>query len=305
MKQDLKRLLNAAYGKWEPRKPNYTPSAGTDDFKITNCLPAPIAVTFVDDIRQPNIKPGSHPTEFIGPSGFIELKLWIRDLRPSDRFLVSLASSGAFITAIELCSEGTTNIIIDSKTLIPPNHIGDPPKPEKGMLIPTDSPKICVGIGFPTGNSAAPKVLITREQYWKLSSESHVLDKDESRTVSFRTQYGVQDTSTDQKMIESSLSLDVGGGWGPIQASISSSLNVSSSTTHSISVSTNTEKYESLEKSNKDGCVTLCLLWQLMDVISIFKDPAAFWKCDASIIIATQPCILRTYPMSDFVLGLN
>lgn len=304
MEYDLKDFLNAANGIWKPQDPVLHPNSANPSIIMNNSLPAAIQVGMIIDTDPDHPDPYIGPTKIVDPCSSTNVKDWYRGPMPSNaRFIVTLPYTGAFVKPIQLdpSHTGDYTFYIDHRFLNKPNRIGNPPASDKGMLIPTDSSKICVGIGSFKGKGGQDGLVI-REQYWKMTSESHVLDVGETRTVSIRTQYGVQDTSTDQNTMAASINASASGGWGPIQASISAALNQSSSTTHSITISSNTEKYESFQKENKTGQVMMYFLWQMMDVISIFPDRNQYSNCAAMINMATQPCVLTGYPVPDYLL---
>jgi hypothetical protein len=304
MNYDLKDWLNAANDVWEPVNPvpNLAPNAG--NFHVKNNLPGLVGLMMIDNSGHltNNPQPILLGPEFTSPNNeFTLTDVYTKSL--PIRFRVFLGHSGSFIGTLEFDAT-QPDLIIDQDMLIQPNHIGDPPKPGNGMIIPTDGPKICVGLAKKVVNTSSTPLIIVREQYWKLTSESHVLDAGEVRSVSFRTSYGVQDSSSEQQTVAASLSLSASAGWGMISASISGSFNTSSTTTHSLTITSNTEKYETFQKENKSNSAMVYFLWQMMDEISVYSVTSAdyVYLPMASIVLAQQPCILKSYPISDSCL---
>jgi hypothetical protein len=139
-----------------------------------------------------------------------------------------------------------------------PNSI---PLPAITVPVPQDSAPVLVGAAMTSNN-----YVVTREQYWARSSESYSLAPNEVRTVSVIQTSGVTKSSTSLKQLSSSLSTNVQGGWGPISAGISASLNSNSTEQHQVTLTEQTTNSMTVQLTSGDNPV-LVIYWQLMERI--------------------------------------
>lgn len=194
-------------------------------------------------------------------------------------------ASGAFVGVLQL-DGAHPEYDVTTSLLVRPNDIGRFPVPNDDILIPTDSPLVLVGCGTaPNGNP------VTREQFWKRSSDSYMLAPNEKHTVGFSTTNGMQTTTSSEQTISTSLGMSSSFGWGPISASVSASLSTSSRHLQQVTVSSETTRYETVELSNTGDKPQMYLKWQLTDVITIFQ-PGTTIQPVASIVQANEPILI-------------
>jgi hypothetical protein len=185
-------------------------------------------------------------------------------------FIARNQLSGGFLCALVTHAKdakgGKLTIPISCDLLVPPNDIGDFPQPSQDTLIPPDSPLVMVACGrLPNGN------FITREQYWARQPDSFSLAPHEKKTVTITTTRGLQKTSSNTEKIEASLDVHANAGWGPISAGISSSLSANSTTFQQVTVTEETAVYESKIFDSKSDNPAVFLIWQLVDLVTIYK----------------------------------
>lgn len=193
-------------------------------------------------------------------------------------------ASGAFIGVIQL-DGSQVEYDVTTALLVRPNDIGRFPVPSGDILIPTDSPLVLVGCG-----TAANGNPVTREQFWKRSSDSYMLAPGEKHTVGYSTTSGMQTTTSSEQSISTSLGMSSSFGWGPISASVSASLSTSSRYLQQVTVSSETTRYETVELSNATDRPQMYLKWQLTDIITVFQ-PANTLPV-ASIVQANDPVLI-------------
>ena len=196
----------------------------------------------------------------------------------------TVASTGAFACVIQF-QAGVLSYRIDRARLVAPNDVGRFPTPSPDILIPSDSVRILVGYGLAPNQNP-----MTREQYWKRNSDSYALAPGEKRTVGTTTASGMQTTTSTEQDVATALGMSASVGWGPISASVSASVNMSSRTMQQVVVTTETTRYETLELSNQDAAPKLFLRWQLMDVLTVFSKENE--SPLASIVSAVLPTLI-------------
>ena len=208
-------------------------------------------------------------------------------------FVLLAARSGAFAAA---CTKapGVARFVYSSAGIVEPNDLGGIlAEPTRERLIPGDSPRVVVGCGMVVATGAT----IVREQYWRLSSDSYSLGPKEKRTISYSVTDGMESTSSTEKTLAVSLGVSAEGGWGPISASVSSSLSNTSSAFQQVTLTTQSTSFESHEIENPSGEDTLlAFVWQLCDAVSVFDAKGA---PVASVISALSPSILLTYDLKE------
>lgn len=188
-------------------------------------------------------------------------------------YIVRSAFSGAFVTLLYNEKNFTTSTVtIDATLLQVPNQIGSFPSATVYAPIPTDSPRVLVGVGT---TPTTPAGVIVREQFWQRSGDSYTLAPGTKRTVSTTLVSGMQSTSSQQDSVSKSIGLSSSFGWGPVSASLSANLSSSSTSFQQVSVSSESTQYESLELHNKSKHTQLFLRWQLTDVITVYQNLSA------------------------------
>ncbi|MFD0258147.1 hypothetical protein ACFVH7_07710 [Kitasatospora indigofera] len=188
---------------------------------------------------------------------------------PGWYFVFLNSYSGAFAAVKQVGStiqQGAYVMTVNAADLLNPNDIGGVPKPNQSVLIPSDGPHIVVGCG------ALPnKNLLAREQYWQRMPDSYSIARGEKRHESYAVTTGIEATSSDQETLAGSLSASAHAGWGPISASVSASLNASSTSFQSITTSTEQTSSVSETYDNTTGThPETYFYWQLTNVITVF-----------------------------------
>ncbi len=200
-----------------------------------------------------------------------------------EHFIVASSHTGGFIMTVDI-KAGQDDYRITTYDLVKPYDIGPVPTPTRDIPIPPDSPRVVTGVGL------HPKdTLIVREQYWARLAESYMLAPLEKKTVSYTTSSGLQETSSEQTTVDQSLSVGVSGGWGPISASINASLNVSSTTSHQVTVTEERSTFLSDNLENQRDKPVMYLRWQLTDVISLYGQAV---PQGASVVLGQNPVLI-------------
>jgi len=211
---------------------------------------------------------------------------------------LTTARSGAFAAlagrqaSAEATYTGPEAVAVEAVDLVPPNALGQPPQSSEQRLVPGSSPRVLVSCG--TAPDEAPAAAITREQYWQLSGDSYSLAKDEQRTVSFTETTGMESTTSTEETVAKSLGMSISAGWGPVSASLSASLSTSSTTFQQVTLSSETTTFVSREVHNRTGTPQLVLVWQLVEVVTIFEPDGLPL---ASTISALNPAIVQSSPL--------
>ncbi|MEU3499152.1 hypothetical protein ABZ747_37420 [Kitasatospora cineracea] len=175
--------------------------------------------------------------------------------------------TGAFVAVLQAASGGSDPqdwVTVDNDDLLDANDIGLPPVPNKGVVIPPDSPRVVVGCGKAGAN------VIVREQYWRRLPTSYSIARGQKRKENYTTTTGIENTTSDQSDIASAVGAGAGASWGPISASISASLNASSSSFQQVTTSTRTTSSVAQTFDNTEGdAAKMFLHWQLTNVVSV------------------------------------
>jgi hypothetical protein len=112
-------------------------------------------------------------------------------------------------------------------------------------------------------------------------------------TTAYTSTTGIQETSSDTKTVAESVSASLSGGWGPVSASLSASLN-SSNTSFQQYVSTQTDsRFESRTYEPDPAGTRMIFRWQLYDVVTISS--AADNKVLAQVTTAQHPDVVKVY----------
>ncbi|MFE0689463.1 hypothetical protein ACFV0Z_15090 [Streptomyces xiamenensis] len=161
--------------------------------------------------------------------------------------------------------------IITPKHFRRPNAIGKWPEPNKDIVIPPDSPRITVGCGQIQHNEN----IIALEQYWRRLPQSYSLGPGETRVVSHTSTSGLDTTTSNMTQVAASVGVSASGGWGPVSASVSASLNMSSSATQQVNVKSQTTSFISETFTNKTETSKLVFVWELTSMATIFTKQGA------------------------------
>lgn len=260
---------------------------------VTNKLPIPVLMSWVNAdnrLRGTQTIPPGKTRSFVNTWNGLKLVL-------------NNALSGSFCAVFE-CSDTKTTQVLEIEDLTAPNRIGPVPQPSAEMMIPTDTPRITVGVNeLPNGN------FIVREQYWQRMPDSYTLVPGEEETVSITTTSGKQTTSSTSTEVGASSGLSASAGWGPVSSSISASLSANASTFQQVTVNEQTQSYRSKTLKNESESVQMYLIWQLTDVVTIFAPDTgealtAVIGVEAPSIVGGpyDPTNLPTTPGSNVVL---
>jgi hypothetical protein len=219
-----------------------------------------VPTTTGDATPQPG-KPGIG----VMPGAFLAISNW----QSGDIALVLTRSTGGFVCIYEFPDttpqQQPITVSIDNTVLCAPNDIGSPPTPDpgRGIVIPPDGTRILVGCG----KTATGPIL--REQLWQRMPNSLCLAPGETRTLSYTTSFGLESMSSEESTLTATLGLSVNAGWGPISASVNASLNRSSSSFHSLAVTSQQTTYNEETFTNPSTTSSMAvLMWQLVDVIT-------------------------------------
>ena len=157
--------------------------------------------------------------------------------------------------------------------LIDPNDIGGLPIPRGSTLIPSDSGKFVVGAGlFDLPPPKSKKVVLIHEQFWRRSPSSFTMAPKSKKSVALVITTGRTETTSTCEQIKANLGIDVSGGWGPVTASMSASLEYGASTNRVVSVTeTSQVTVEDQYENDLLNRQMLFLYWNLVDAY-VFVD---------------------------------
>lgn len=163
---------------------------------------------------------------------------------------------------------------IGQASLVLPNDIGPYPAATASRPIPSDSGRVVVGCGKVTvwteGEVPIPQErTIVREQYWRRLGTSYSVAPGETRTLSVSRTTGMSQSSTKSDTLAESVGISASGGLGPASASISASINASSTSFQEISLHEETTTFEQFEVTNTDPETHTYISWQLTDIITV------------------------------------
>jgi hypothetical protein len=224
----------------------------------------------------------------INPGASVTVRSWHK----GEIALFLTARSGGFVAVYEFpgvndpVPSDNQAVNVDASWLVAPNNMGVPPSANAsiGIVIPADGPRVLTGCGrTPSGST------LTREQYWHRMPDSYCLAPGESRTISLTTTTGLEATSSEQSTVATALGISASAGWGPISASVSASLSTNSTVFHEVNTTTQSTVYFQRTVNNQDRSTSaLVLLWQLIDIITIFDSSG---RPTASFASGQQPVI--------------
>lgn len=306
------QVLNRTLKLESPRGTNYV-------YKTVNNTPLPLILKMYSAIDLSPVMEG----HYIPPKlSFMQQHLFVGDCQ-----IFSCAATGGFVCA-KMVVDSTTDAkyktypehkelwgqvpvgatvqtVLSSADpgLIEPNDVGGCPVPNKTTLIPHDSGKFVVGAGPFTlpPDKGNKQVLLIHEQYWKRSPASFSLGPNSTKTVALVVTTGRTETTSSETQIKATLGIEVSGGWGPISASMSASLEYGSSFTRTVSVSetsqsTVEEHYENklLDKQK------LFIFWNLVDSYTFVDfDAKSSTKPPFTVLAVIEsvqtPSLLRVY----------
>lgn len=203
-------------------------------------------------------------------------------------FLLTAAYSGGFVCVFQVPGVGGS-VQITSDLLLEPNSIGPIPQPNQLQVIPPDSQCVVVGCGM------AGTVCVVREQYWRRLPDSYTIAPGQTKTISFTTVEGMQNTSSSQVTIAAQMGTSASAGWGPISASISASLSASSTSFQQLTLSSETTSYVSetltgMSSGDDQATTQMYLYWQLMDIVNLV-DPTSNLVL-GSIVSGAKPIVI-------------
>ncbi|MFD3998830.1 hypothetical protein [Streptomyces sp. NPDC058548] len=207
------------------------------------------------------------------------------------------ARSGAFVSVKRLSSavyspsQGCMWLLVGAPDLLDANDIGPVPQPSASVVIPPDSPRVVVGFGrTPKGNT------LIREQYWQRLPDSYSISAGARRTVEYTVTTGMESTTSTQSDLGSSVMGDVAAGWGPISASLSTSLSASSTSFEQVSTNVETSSFVSQVYDNTQGEKSrICYHWRLANVLTVFDagEPVS------SLIYGSGPAVISAHNLED------
>ena len=252
--------------------------------KLANDLPIPLNMYYLDQqgfrVFLKQIPAKAQPTADVKKSTVKTVT--IAHAKINDWLLFTVPASGAFVRVMEIC-ENQSEYVVDFLQLTPPFDIGPIPQPTATQFIPQNSASILVACGtLPNGNT------VTREQFWELQGDSYSLAPHETRTISYTVTTGRQSTSSEQATISTQVGFTGSDGWGPVSASLSSSLNASAAVYQQVTINDQSTSYISTTVTNESDDARLVLRWQLVDNITIFNNankPLASVNMDSIVIV--------------------
>lgn len=213
-------------------------------------------------------------------------------------FVLTTVDTGAFVAVAPWDSTASPRwanpAAVDNMSLLLPGELGPPPSSTATRIIPGDGPRVLVGIGQATAGGPT----VTREQYWRLSSDSYSMQAGDQRVSSITTTSGMESTSSSESAFSSALGLTTSAsgsiGWASISASISANLSYSSSSFQQVTLNSQTLSYIQLTPVPPSEPV-LVLFWQICDIITVIDSAG---KIAASTVTALDPAIGRIEPLN-------
>ena len=203
--------------------------------------------------------------------------------------IITAQASGGFVTAF---NAETTEFKVTPFLLSQSNDIGPLPEPSQERPVPSNSPRVVVGIG------KTPKGTVLREQFWSLQADSVVLAPSEKRVCSISETNGIQQTSSESKTFSSELGANIGVSWGPVSSSVSASVSESSSFLQQVVLSHETSRMDTVELHNVSDHVQMYLRWQLIEVLTLL-DVATGSSAIAAAVSALRPVLVKAYDLSN------
>jgi hypothetical protein len=251
---------------------------------VTNSLGVPVQAGFLA------------PDGAVYPGPLAQSNTPVTGTRPVNCYWLAWTLDGALAAVYPGTAQAALSITIMPADLPSPGDIGPVPVPSVEVPIPNDSPSVLVATGRGRDSEGAV-TYVARAQFWKRSGDSITLASKEEVTTSYTTMTGIQETSSRTETVAESVSASAAAGWGPVSASLSASLNTST-TSFQQYVSTRTDvRFESRTYNPEQGS-RMIFRWQLFDVVTIWS---AANKVLAQVTTAQQPDIVRVYKEADLV----
>jgi hypothetical protein len=211
---------------------------------------------------------------------------------PVNYYWLIWALDGSLAAAFQGVPSGALTITIGATDLSAPGDIGPVPTPWAEVPIPNDSPSVLVGTGK-GADSEGRATYMTRSQFWKRSGDSITLAPGQKVTTGYTSTTGIQETSSQEETVAKSVNASLAAGWGPVSASLSASLNTSS-TSFQQYVSTQTDtRYETRTYEGDETETKMIFRWQLYDVVTVSL--TADNKVLAQVTTAHHPDIVKVY----------
>jgi hypothetical protein len=195
------------------------------------------------------------------------------------------------------------SLFFEPENLCDPNEIEGPPDPTPDMLLPRNSDATTVGFGkVPVASTQqaiyGTSLNVVHEQYWRRSSQSYTIASGEQKTVITRQTTGVTMSSEKASELSAMVSGTASAELGTFSASLSASLNYSSS--HSEMQTLSSERVTTME-----GCVknmdpekeVSIFIWELVDLYHLYNA-----KKHIVLESVQAPAIIKVYP-STVVFG--
>lgn len=304
MKSDYIQALKGTLASPKDRTatPKFTP-------RIDNAFDIPVSVVWLTAEGYQDVS----TMKTIAPGCGVSMRAGKDDVHlAGDCFLVTSRDTGGFMCAVKLAAmnakEHPKNVyIVGPHDLVQPGDIGPLPEPTPDQPIPNDSPRVVVGASSfkkpaddTHGKTHYHHFRIVREQFWHRGANSYSLAPDEERTVNLTTTSGRQQMSSEETTVQKSLDLGVAVGWGPISASISSSLSSTTTGFQQMTISEQSTAYVSTVLKNHTTETRTVLYWQLIDIVTVFDFDG---KAVSSVSQAANPTLVKSYPPSDKALA--
>ena len=234
------------------------------DVSITNKLSMTIQLQSPDP-ETGELLPWGNLAGGLKPDGVLSFSPASSTIMDGTYIVFRCVATGGLVAVIVLTDASPIHTI-GQRLLTVPNDIGSFPVTTEQKPVPPDSGRVVVACGIINEGLS----IVCREQFWRRLSQSYSVAPGEKRTINFTHTSGMSQTSSDSKSMATSIGTNVSAGWGPISASISASLNTSSTRFQEIVFHEETTRYESFETENKTDKILTYVSWQLTDIITVF-----------------------------------
>ena len=217
---------------------------------------------------------------------------------PPGKYLVTENIMGGLISVFEV-NKLETKVIISNMKLRRPNSLGLPP--ESSFISPIQNTrKVLMSASVidhdPAGLFNDGEItkdengiyLLLAYQDWEQSIESHSLAPLESKTIQFTETAGREETTSESQSLDKSISTSVSGGWGPVSASVSASINQNSTHEHSVTLDSRKTSYQEkyFENPYIDASIII-FFWQLGDSYVLIKQSDGDGDGDGKVFSAS------------------
>lgn len=193
---------------------------------------------------------------------------------------------------------GRVGFMFEPGMMRDPNHIGLPPEPSANVLLPRNSPRIAVGLGFlyVNGNDARKNwgdlLYVVQEQYWRRGKDSYSLSPGQTKTVTVLQTSGVTLSTESEQTLNAAVGASISGSYGPFAASLSASLEFGSTHRSQETITMAMEAVTEGRVSNPQSYSVTVFAWELVDLYHLFND-----KKHITIENTQSPPLLRLYPL--------